>query len=282
MKVLLVAKRPMLERLGGPDTARLTRNPAVSLDALRAAAEAHNAVLATVVAALVADDVRQRRIDDLRPGDADDRDLVVTVGGDGTVFALGALHATRPTITVNSDPSRSVGHSTRCTGSGFAALLAAFRAGRHRVEPIHRLQLAVDGGRAHCILNDCLLTSRNPAAVTRYIIDADGQREAQMSSGVWISTASGSTGAIRSAGMEPLDRTDHALLFKVREPFQGLKPVRLLDGCQRPPRGLTLITTMPGIDCYLDGPYRRVELAYGAEVRFAPSPDPLTLVVPGG
>jgi NAD+ kinase len=225
------------------------------------------------------EDVRLRYIDELLPEDADDRDLVVTVGGDGTVFALGALRSNRPAITVNSDPSRSVGHSTRCTGADFPSLFAAFKAHQHRIEPIHRLDLSVDGGPPHRILNDCLFTSRNPAAVSRYILAVDGQQESQISSGVWISTAAGSTGGIRSAGMTSLDRADHALLFKVREPFQILKSFFLLEGIQRPPRGLTLIATMPGIDCYLDGSFRCVELAYGAELRFCASGHPLTLVV---
>ena len=278
-RILTVAKRPLLERLGGLDTARLTKDASVSLDALRAAAGAHNTVLIAIHTALAGHDIRHRRIDELRSEDADDRDLVVTVGGDGTVFALGALHATKPTITVNSDPSRSVGHSTRCTVADFPLLFATFLAGQHRIEPIHRLEMSVDGTAPHRIINDCLFTSRNPAAVTRYILSVDGRSEAQISSGVWISTASGSTGAIRSAGMLPLDRTAHALLFKVREPFHGLKPFHVLEGSQMPPRGITLVATMPGIDCYLDGPYRRVELAYGAEVRFNDSAVPLTLVV---
>jgi len=278
-RILTVAKRPLLERLGGLDTARLTRNASIGLDTVRAAAEAHNAVLATIRSALAGHDIRHRCIDELKPEDADDRDLVVTIGGDGTVFALGSLRATTPTITVNSDPSRSVGHSTRCTLGDFPIVFSAFLAGRHRVELIHRLALSVDGSAPQRIINDCLFTSRNPAAVTRYVLSAEGISEAQISSGVWVSTASGSTGAIRSAGMQPLDRTANALLFKVREPFQGLKPFHVLEGRQLPPRDLTLTATMPGIDCYLDGPYRRVELAYGAEVRFSDAEAPLPLVI---
>lgn len=279
MKILLVAKQPLLERLAHSDTARLTGNTSLGLAALRAAAQSHYAVLARIASAMSGHDLRHRRIDELHASDADDRDLVVTVGGDGTVFALGSLHATRPTITVNSDPSRSVGHSTRCTAEGFPALFAAFLGGRHRIEPIHRLELSIDGRPPQRFLNDCLFTSSNPAAVTRYILIHDGQQEAQISSGVWISTAAGSTGAIRSAGMQPLPRTDQALLFKVREPFQGLNQFHILEGCQRPPRGLTLIATMPGLECYLDGSHRRVALTYAAEVRFSASAEPLPLVI---
>ena len=281
-RVLLVAKRPLVERLGPADTERLVVEPRIGLDALRAAAAAHATVLARIVADLSEVPVREKVVDELDAHDADQADLIVTVGGDGTVFAVNALHVTRPLITVNSDPSRSVGHFTRCTVDGFRALFAAWRAGGTKIEPIPRLQVSTaDGaGVPHRILNDCLFTSRNPAAITRYVLDSDGTSEPQQSSGVWIATAAGSTAGIRSAGLEPpLAPGQEALLFKVREPFQGRGIARILDGRQLPPRGLALTATMPGIDLYLDGPHRRVPLAYGATARFAPCPEPLPLVV---
>lgn len=281
-RVLLVTKRPLVERLGPTDTERLVLEPRIGLDALRAAAAAHATVLARIVADLSEVPVREKVVDELDAHDADQADLIVTVGGDGTVFAVNALHVTRPLITVNSDPSRSVGHFTRCTVDGFRALFAAWRTGGTRIEPIPRLQVSTaDGaGVPHRILNDCLFTSRNPAAITRYVLDSDGTSEPQQSSGVWIATAAGSTAGIRSAGLEPpLAPGQEALLFKVREPFQGRGIARILDGRQLPPRGLALTATMPGIDLYLDGPHRRVPLAYGATARFAPCPEPLPLVV---
>lgn len=282
-RVLVVAKRPLAERLGPADTERLALDPRIGLDALRAAAAAHAAVLRRVVAELADVPVRERVVDELDAHDGDQADVIVTVGGDGTVFAVNAMRATRPVITVNSDPRRSVGHFTRCTVDGFREVFAAWRAGATRIEPIPRLQVLAEGdgdGMPHRFLNDCLFTSRNPAAITRYVLEADGAVEAQQSSGVWIATAAGSTAGIRSAGMEPpLASAEEALLFKVREPFQGRGVARVLDGRQQPPRGLALTATMPGIDLYLDGPHRRVPLAYGATARFSSCPEPLPLVI---
>lgn len=281
-RVLLVAKRPLAERLGPTDSQRLALQPRLGLDALRAAADAHAAVLTRIISELTDVPVREKVVDELDPHDADQADVIVTVGGDGTVFAVNALCATRPVITVNSDPSRSVGHFTRCTVAGFRDLFTAWLAGTTRIEPIPRLQVSTEDGDGvpHRILNDCLFTSRNPAAITRYVLEADGTSEPQQSSGVWIATAAGSTAGIRSAGLEPpLAPGQEALLFKVREPFQGRGIAHVLTGRQLPPRGLALTATMPGIDLYLDGPHRRVPLAYGATARFAICPQPLPLVV---
>ena len=50
------------------------------------------------------------------------------------------------------------------------------------------------------ILNDILFANLYPAAVTRYKIKYNGRQEVHKSSGVWISTATGSTAAISAAG----------------------------------------------------------------------------------
>ncbi len=274
MRVLLVAKRPLLERLTSEEAGRRGQ----ALADLRTAAAAHNSALTVVQNALADCDVRHRTLDEVQPHDADDRDLVVTVGGDGTALVTSVLHATRPVITVNSDPDRSVGHFARCTAETFAPLLAAFRAGHHRLEYLPRLEVRIDHGDPHRFLNDCLFTCRHPALVTRYVLTVDGTSETQVSSGVWVSTASGSTGAIRSAGMQPIEGTASALLFKVREPFQGRHPFALLEGRQLPPRQLDLTAGMPDIDCYLDGAFRRLDLAYGAVARFSAAAEPLPVV----
>lgn len=274
LRILLIAKRPMLERI----TVEESQRRGQALAGLQQSAQTHAESLDRVRGDLAGTDLLERSIDAVLATDADDRDLIVTVGGDGTTLATSVLSATRPVISVNSDPSRSVGHFTRCTATGFAALLAAFRAGTHRIQDQHRLEVSVDGAPAQRFLNDCLFTSRHPALTTRYVLHADGRHETQMSSGVWVSTAVGSTGAIRSAGMRPVPQDGAALLFKVREPFQGRGSVRILEGSQVPPRGLSLTATMPGIDCYLDGAYRRIELGYGSTAVFAPAAEPLPLV----
>lgn len=275
MRVLLVAKRPLLDRLTPEETGRRGQ----ALLELRAAAQAHASALDQVRAALADTDLHERSLDEVVATDADTCDLIVTVGGDGTALVTSALRATRPVITVNSDPARSVGHFARCTADGFPAVLAAFRAGKHRIQDLHRLEVRIDHGEPHRFLNDCLFTCRHPALVTRYALSADGITETQVSSGIWVATASGSTGAIRSAGMEPVESTASALLFKVREPFQARRPFQILEGRQLPPRGLELTAGMPDIDCYLDGAFRRLELAYGAVARFSAAAEPLPLVV---
>ncbi len=280
-RILLVGKQPLKRRLAAGDLERLARRGAMDPAVIESAAANHELALAAVRAACAGQDLREKTVAELHAGDADDVDLIVTAGGDGTVFTANALAADRPMITINSDPDRSIGHFTRCLADGFAALLAAWLAGRTAIERIPRLVARVlDDGSERRILNDCLFTSSHPAAITRYLLELDGQREFQESSGVWIATAAGSTGGIRSAGLTPpMMPQQDALLFKVREAFPGRRQCTLVEGRQEPPRGLRLTSAMAGVELYIDGPHHAVSLKPGGSVEFAACAQPLRLVV---
>jgi len=278
MRVLVVAKIPLSGRLRSEDLERLLASGALDHERLTDAARCHHHALAVVRQALADDEVLERTVDTLAQDDDQDCDLVVTVGGDGTVFTANALGGAVPLLTVNSDPAHSIGHFTRATADSVAEVLARVRAGTAQREQLPQLQASV-GLASWRILNDCLFSSRNPAAMSKYLLEVDGQREQQRSSGVWIATASGSTAAIHSAGATPVEAHQGALLFRVREPFQGRLISTILQGTQLPPRSLRLTPATPGLSLYIDGPNISCELPAGASVVFGAAPRPLTLLV---
>ena len=277
-RILLLAKTPLVERLEPTVLKRLAAGGAVHLDRLQIAAETHLRTLALVRKVIGAHRVNEWQVERLQARDAEGKDLVVTVGGDGTVLTANSLDADIPLLTVNSDPGGSIGMYTRCTADNFAALFEAWLAGKAVEEIIPRLQVRIDSGQPWRVLNECLFASANPAAMTRYVIDVAGQRESQRSSGVWVSTAAGSTAAIRSAGMEPVDPHLPALLFQVREPFTGRGPMALLSGRQLPPTGLRLMPAMPGVSLFVDGPHFHRTVPPGSIAEFSASPVPLRLL----
>lgn len=279
MRILLISKTPKTASLSDEDLARLEHSGAANAEQLRHAASEHGQSLESVRSDLLGHDVLDRRVSEISEEDLSGRDLIVTVGGDGTVLAACGLITDTPMLCVNSDPSRSIGNYTRCNRDAFRQLFQDFLQQQHVIERIPRLRLEInDTPEPHLILNDCLFTNQNPAAMTRYTINVDGEQEQQFSSGVWISTGAGSTGAIHSAGMDAVDAHQSALLFKVREAFLRHGAIRLTEGCQMPPRGLELCTAIPGINLYIDGAHRCKKLQPGSTVRFFASPSPLQLV----
>jgi NAD+ kinase len=284
-RILLISKTPLVARLEGGVLGRLSHSGVIDLERLKAAASNHEQTILAVRRALAQHRINEWQVDRLQPRDAEGKDLVVTVGGDGTVLTANSLDSELPMITVNSDPGGSVGMYTRCDGSSFPALFDAWLAGRSQVECIPRLQMRIDGGQAWRILNECLFASANPAAMTRYLLEipeapgsSSWRREEQRSSGVWIATASGSTAAIHSAGMQTAEAHGPALLFLVREPFQGLRRMDLLQGRQLPPLGLRLTPAMPGVSIFIDGPHIHRSVPPGSLVEFSASPIPLRLL----
>lgn len=277
-RILLLAKTPLVERLEPTVLKRLAAGGAVNLDRLGVAAQTHERTLALVRKIIGAHRVNEWKVERLQARDAEGKDLVITVGGDGTVLTANSLDADIPLLTVNSDPAGSIGMYTRCTAETFAALFDAWLSGKAVEEIIPRLQVRIDNGVCWRVLNECLFASANPAAMTRYVLDTGTAREAQRSSGVWVATAAGSTAAIRSAGIEPVDLHQPALLYKVREPFPGRGPMELLEGRQLPPSGLKLMPAMPGVSLFIDGPHFHRTVPPGSIAEFSASPQPLRLL----
>lgn len=275
--VLLVTKTPLAKRLAREDRERLACSGVLDPLRLAASESCQDDALAAVRQALTGLTVHERRIDEVTAADAADAVLVVTVGGDGTVFTANTVEARAPFLTVNSDPERSVGHFTRFNAGNVADAIAVWRGGTARHEELPRLAITV-GTERHCILNDCLFTHTNPAVLCRYMLATEEVREFQRSSGVWIATAAGSTAAYRSAGGEPVTGPEPALLFRVREPFLAREPATLLDGRQLPPRVLRLTPAIPGMALYLDGPNRTVEVPPGLTVEITAAAEPLRLI----
>lgn len=149
-------------------------------------------------------------------------DLVIAVGGDGTLLDASHGVVDQPVLAVNSYPRTSVGWFSGATVETFADRLDQIL--NDHVAPIllNRLGVEVEGKLLdHPALNDVLLSHCNPAATTRYVIRVDEEEEEHVSSGVWVSTAAGSTAAIQAAGgvRQPVRSND--LQYAVRELYRA-------------------------------------------------------------
>ncbi|MBI5488362.1 MAG: NAD(+)/NADH kinase [Deltaproteobacteria bacterium] len=209
-------------------------------------------------------------------------DLVVVVGGDGTVLHVSHLVGDAGVLAFNSAPHASCGFLTVATCDRAEAYLAAAMSGRLPATFLQRMRVDVDGRRVtDRVLNDCLFSNACPASTTRYVLRRGAVSEEHFSSGVWISTAAGSTAATHAAGGRILPLGSHRLQFVVREPYE-LGPrratYRLVHGFVR--RGDTLELTnawRPAV-VYVDGPHVSIPVAPAATVRFSLSRRPLRLL----
>jgi NAD+ kinase len=224
--VLVVAKKTALERYTqdrpDPKFRRLVEAGDPAVARAQRSHEAHRRALDQVCAELDARRLRWRMVYASTKRSAAGTDLVIAVGGDGTLLDASHGVVDQPVLLVNSFPQTSVGWFAGATVETFPERLDRILAGA--VEPLrlNRIAVAVDGRELHHpALNDILLAHENPAATSRYVIRVDGEEEEHVSSGVWVSTAAGSTAAIQAAGGVRQPVRSHDLQYLVREMYRA-------------------------------------------------------------
>jgi len=206
-------------------------------------------------------------------------DLVVSVGGDGTVLAASHQTFDVPLVGINSDPERSVGYFCATAAAGVLDVLTAFETGQLPAFELHRLRIQVDGETVGVpVLNEVLVVNENPAATSRYALIAGTRVEHHRSSGIWISTPAGSTAGIRSAGGAVLPLEVPLLQYLVREPVVSLMiHYELQRGVRELTEGITVVSEIRGGYAYIDGPYEGIRLGLGARMHVS-AHVPLTIM----
>ena len=203
-------------------------------------------------------------------------DLVVSVGGDGT-FLEAARNLGRHQIIlgVNSDPAWSVGQFCACDSVGFEKILLKMLKGSSRIKRLYKLRVVIGPtgkNRVDC-LNDILVCHANPAAMSRYEMRLNGVTEEQRSSGIWFSTAAGSTGAILSAGGKTMPIESRVIQYRPRELYHVNGHYRFQGGSFRPGTAAVVISRMAYGRIFVDGAHIRLPFTYGQKVRISSSPE---------
>jgi NAD+ kinase len=150
-------------------------------------------------------------------------DLVITVGGDGTFLDASQFMFDTPLLGINSNPIESIGHFCPIVSKELQVFLN--KKSFHIVN-LSRLKVSIDKKVLAPVLNDVLITNIHPASTSRYNIQVGRQKEEQKSSGIWVSTAMGSTAAILGAGGRRMNYKSTKFQVKIREPYinRGVRP----------------------------------------------------------
>jgi len=134
-----------------------------------------------------------------------DKDLVLSLGGDGTFIYASHQMNKGKILGINSAPDSSIGHYCRNNlyDRNWSLIKTIGEILDDRIKPseIYRLEVKVNKKKLIVpVINDILIMDENPAMTSRYSLQLEGEVHFQKSSGIWISTATGSTAAFSSAG----------------------------------------------------------------------------------
>lgn len=196
----------------------------------------------------------------------EDRDLVVTLGGNGLVVNAAKYVDVQPILAVNPDPARYEAILVPFRLSDVRARTEQVLRGSFQVRSVSMAQARLNDGQIVLGFNDLFIGQRGHASA-RYRIEFRGKAEDQSSSGIIVSTGAGSTGWIQSvlAGSLGVVRATCAkaqglpkemdarfdwgsdfLRFAVREPFPSMKSqTGIVFGTVERDEPLRVISRMP-------------------------------------
>ena len=207
-------------------------------------------------------------------------DFVITVGGDGTFLEAARHLVHQPMLGVNSDPSWSVGRFCIATIINFSRIIDQILRGKFKVQELSRVKMKINEKKSHVnVLNDLLVCHRNPASMSRYFMTIDGKGEEQKSSGVWIATAAGSTGAIASAGGKAMPFHSSEFQYKPRELYHGPNAkYNLGGGILSPHQSIKIVSLMRSGVVFTDGGHLNKSLPFGHSIVISHSSEPLKII----
>jgi NAD+ kinase len=215
-------------------------------------------------------------------------DLVVTVGGDGTLLAAShGIGRDVPLLGVNSAPGHSVGFFCGASKGGVRSAIAGALHGTLRRTVLSRMRVELNGRLLQDrVLNEALFCHASPAATSRYFVrvvrletSAVIEEEEHKSSGVWVGPAAGSTAAQRSAGGQVLPLSSKDLQYVVREPYvPGGQGLRMKMGLVEEGRGLAIRSKMRQARLFLDGDHIMHPVTIGDLVFMRRSDEPLVVL----
>ena len=283
MRCLIVTKPTNLEQHGDVVKAQIERGqlPKSGLEELEEAHNEHYYSLQTVRTCLAAQGIDFTEISrgDRWPS-MEGINFVMSVGGDGTLLSAGHhINDDTQVIGIRSSNS-SVGYLCAGGSDDIDEIIANFNQNALRTITCARLMASIyyaeeDQERYTVpVLNDFLFANHNPSATTRYIIHWGNMSEVHKSSGVWVSTATGSTAGIRAAGGIVMDREDMQFQYRVRELYQGQEnSAKLTSGFFDPDRyQFNLENRNEAAVLALDGQRGVIPLRFGDRIRFERAP----------
>lgn len=149
------------------------------------------------------------------------KDLIITIGGDGT-FTKAANYIDKQFILgINSDPETSEGALKSITSHELDKLTDILN-GKFKTIERQRAEILINGKKTkEKALSIIFLGAAYQFRASRYKIKYQGKEEEQRSSGVIVSTGTGSNAWFKSVGGIPFSASDKQLKFIIREPYIG-------------------------------------------------------------
>ncbi len=215
--------------------------------------------------------------DDIWPN-LENFDLIITLGGDGTILSSSRFLENKkiPVLGIRSS-DESVGYLCCLDHSHIKTRLPALLKNiEKQTISLERLYGEITTQKnkqvitTKPILNDFLYTHKFPSFTTRYAIALNGRIEEHKSSGIWFATPTGSTAAIGAAGGKKQKMNEKVFQYKTRELYSPKPGLYQLSGGFYDPDCDELVITNYSAEAILaaDGQHGSLYLGLGDKITF--------------
>lgn len=160
--------------------------------------------------------------DKLSKAQFEGRGLVIAVGGDGTFLRAAHFVGKQLLFGVNADTKNKEGFFMKSDRNDFEAKLGRIIRGEIRIRNLPRLEARINSKKIGTFaLNEFFIGARKSYHAAKYIVQVGGKKERQKSSGILVTTPSGSYAWAKSCCNKTLPLNSKKYQFVVREPYEG-------------------------------------------------------------
>lgn len=223
-------------------------------------------------------------------------DIVIPIGPDGLFVNVAKYLLDQPVVTVNPDPARVDGVNMRAAPGQVGKILTGIAGGTARFERVALAKLEFNDRKEVFYAVNEFEIGRADQVSARYRMRMGGREERQSSSGVIVSTGTGSSGWLLSAvngatavtgGTPkfpvPFPREAKELLYLVREPFASRATATgIVFGKIAAGQSLEIVSEMPEGGCIsVDGVVEDLlEFSAGTAARFSVADRVISVALP--
>jgi len=209
-------------------------------------------------------------------------DLIISIGGDGTFLSACHKYSRIPILGINSMPMHSVGFFCAITAENFENYLIQLKNNIVTSTMLNVLSISIQNQpKPFIAINDVLFACQRPSGLAKYAITIGELKENQRSSGIWISSAAGSYGAILSAGGQSMPINSADIQFFVREPYRFQSAsYRLSNDIVSKGNTIELLPQATDIALYIDGNIDMIPLDNQEIVQIKSLPSQINVFLP--
>lgn len=176
-----------------------------------------------------------------------DKGIVIAVGGDGTFLRASHFIGKQLIFGVNSDVKDKEGFFMKSSRKDFEEKFRKIMKGEFKVKRLQRLEAFINNKRIDALaLNEFFIGPRKSYHAAKYTLRIGSKKERQKSSGILITTPTGSYAWARSYSSRTMPLDSENFQFVVREPYQGkvFRNYRLKHGLLRKSQTISIVSEM--------------------------------------